>query len=184
MSADGWTAIATWALFSATLLGAILVIVTLNSSRKETKRANDRIKKQATVNFYAGSLERRISWQSDFPHPRESKAIALMLERLKDQPLSQESIELKSKIHAYLAFWELTAVALNNDVFDEKLFQDLLKGHFLALEENYRPFIEDAWVEFDDEDKKLYENIEQLAKAWNSPKPTPTPASRHLEDSC
>jgi hypothetical protein len=169
MKPDGWTALGTWALFGATLLGAVLVIVTLNSSRRETKRANSRIKKQATVNFYADTLERRINWQSDFPHPRQSEAIALMLNRLKQQPLSQENILLKNKIHSYLAFWELTAVALSHNVFDRDLFQDLLKGHFLAVEENYRPFIEDARLELKDKDNKLYAEIQDLARAWGNP---------------
>jgi hypothetical protein len=47
MNADDWTAVATIALFSATLLGAIFVWLELNTGRKESAEAHSRTRRQA-----------------------------------------------------------------------------------------------------------------------------------------
>jgi Domain of unknown function (DUF4760) len=166
MTPDQWIAFWTMLLFSATLLGAIFVLVELRNGHRENKAANSRAKKQATVDFYTQTLERRINWQMDLPLGRDRKAVELVLGQLKENPQSEEIKLLKNKIHAYLGFWELTAVAIRHDVFDEALFQDILKTHFLQVEEHYRPFMTDARNEIGENGTQLYVQFEQLAAEW------------------
>jgi Domain of unknown function (DUF4760) len=171
MSADDWLAIGTMLLFGATLLGAIFVLIELRNGHREAREANIRAKKQATVTFYTQTLERRINWQSDLPHDRDATAVATLLRGLTEDPHSEQSVDLKNKIHSYLGFWELTAVALRHNVFDEELFQDILKTHFLQVQEHYQPFIEAARTEFGAKGQRLYVEMQNLAADWSTPQP-------------
>lgn len=181
MSADGWIAIWTMLLFGATLLGAIFVLMELRSGHQETKKANIRAKKQATVSFATQTLDRRIYWQSDLPHPRDRAAIESMLKELKKNPDSEDSKARRNRIRSYLGFWELTAVALEHDVFDVELFHDMLKTHFLQVVRNYRPFIDDARAEFGDDSKQLYVEMTKLADDWSDPISKPIRRRQHLK---
>jgi hypothetical protein len=169
VSADDLIAIGTLLLFGATLLGAGFVFWELRSGHKETRDANIRTKKQATVDFYTQTLSRIVDREAELPPDRDGPAIRFMLERLKDNPYGHGNEALKDKIHSYLAFWELTAVAIKQEVFDQELFQDMLKTHFLQLEEHYRPFIEDARNEYGANGKELYVQFEELAAKWRRP---------------
>lgn len=173
MSADDWIAVGTMFLFAATLLGAFLALTALRSGLNETKKANTRAKKQATVDFAVQTLDRRIYWQSDLPHPRDAEAIGLMPRELQENPDTEDCKDRKNKIRSYLGFWELTAVALRHDVFDEKLFQDMLRTHFLQVVKNYRPFIDYARKEFGDASKELYVVMVDLAADWDNLAPAP-----------
>jgi hypothetical protein len=171
MSADDWIAIGTILLFLATLLGAIFVLVELRNGHNEAKDANSRAKKQATVDFYTQTLERRISWQQDFWHDRDAHAVGQMLARLKADPDSAESKTRRDRINSYLGFWELTAIAIKHEVFDENFFKDMLMTHFLQVEEHYRTFIYEARNEFGENGRQLYVEMEALAAAWRNPVP-------------
>jgi hypothetical protein len=175
MSADDWIAIGTMFLFGATLLGAFFALAELRNGLEETKKANIRAKKQATVDFAIQTLDRRIYWQSDLPHPRDAESIRLLLKQLKEDPGSEDSRERKNKLRSYLGFWEVTAVALSHNVFDQNLFQDMMKTHFLLVVKNYRPFIEDARKEFGDDSKELYVVMLKLAAGWGAPGPGSSP---------
>jgi Domain of unknown function (DUF4760) len=170
--ADDWIAIGTLLLFGATLLGAGFVFWELRSGHEETKEANSRTKKQATVDFYTQTLSRIVARETELPHDRDGPAIRFMLKDLKDNPYGHGNETLKDKIHSYLAFWELTAVAIKQEVFDQELFQAMLKTHFLQLEEHYRPFIEDARNEYGANGKELYVQLQDLADSWRRPATT------------
>jgi uncharacterized protein DUF4760 len=172
MSAGNWTALGTMLLFSATLLGATFVLLELRGGNKDVREANSRAKKQATVNFYTQTLERRINWQSDLPSDRDSSAVDLMIRDLIGSPQDKEKKARKAAIHSYLAYWELTAVAIRHDVFDEELFKDILMTRFLQVEQNYRPFVKAARAELGDSGTQLYVQLEKLAAEWRDPAPS------------
>jgi hypothetical protein len=177
ITADAWIAIATFLLFTATALGALFVLWELHNSRREAEKGHReaeeerrRVRKQATITFYTQTLERLSAWQASHPPDWDKAAIDAMLEKLADDT-STHGYELNNEIHSYLAFWELTATALNHEVFDEELFKDLLKRHFLALRENYRPFIDKARNEKAPSGGQLYVQIERLARKLEEQEP-------------
>jgi uncharacterized protein DUF4760 len=176
MSTDDWIAIATMLLFGATLFGAFLVLAEVKSGHEENQAAHIenqaahiRAKKQATLNYYTQTLDRLFKLQSElhFPHDRDGDAIAVILKEIKENPDSDESVDRTNKIHSYLAFWELTAVAIKQEVFDEEFFRDILETHFLLLEKHYRPFMQDARKKHGKNTENLYIKIAELAEDWN-----------------
>jgi hypothetical protein len=171
MNADDWTAVATIALFSATLLGAIFVWLELNTGRKESAEAHSRTRRQATIDFYIQTLERRIRWRSDFPDDYDRDALHSTFEHLAADPYSTDNEESIKQIKEYMAFWELTAIAITNDVYDEDLFRVMLRSRFLNIAENYRPFMDYARKERGDNTKRLYVNLQELAADWRGPVP-------------
>jgi Domain of unknown function (DUF4760) len=173
VNADDWIALGTILLFGATLLGALFVLIELRSGHTEAKEAHDRARRQATINFYTQTLERRISWEeSDLPYIRNAGAVELMLKELKENPHSDESEKRKKQIRSYLGFWELTAVAIIRDVFDEEIFRDMLETHFLQVEKHYHPFIVEVREERGGDTGQLYTKMEELATKWRSGPPS------------
>jgi uncharacterized protein DUF4760 len=169
MSTDDWIAIGTMLLFGATLFGAFLVLAEVKNGHEENQAAHVRAKKQATLNYYTQTLDRLFKLQSDlhFPHDRDGDAIALILKEIKESPDSEESVNRSTQIHSYLAFWELTAVAIKQEVFDEEFFRDILETHFLLLEKHYRPFMQDARRKHGKNTENLYIKIRELAADWH-----------------
>jgi hypothetical protein len=171
MNADDWTAVATIALFSATLLGAIFVWLELNTGRKESAEAHSRARKQATIDFYIQTLERRIRWRSSFQDDYDRDGLRSTIEQLAADPDSAQNEKRIKQIKEYMAFWELTAIAITNDVYDEDLFRVMLRSRFLNIAENYRPFMDYARKERGDNTKRLYVNLQELAADWREPMP-------------
>jgi len=170
MKADDWIAIGTILLFGATLLGASFVFMELRSGHREAKGAHDRARRQATIDFYTRTLEQRISWEeSDLPYIRNAEAVDLMLKKLEEDPHSDESEKRKKQLRSYLGFWELTAVAIIREVFDEEIFRDMLETHFLLVEKRYRSFMDEARNERGSDTEQLYVKMKELAARWNNP---------------
>ena len=145
----------------------------LRSGHKEAKEAHDRARRQATIEFYTQTLERRISWEeSDLPYIRDAGAVELMLKKLKENPHSDESEKRKRQIRSYLGFWELTAVAIIREVFDDEIFRDMLETHFLLVEKHYHPFMVEAREERGGDTGQLYMKMEELATKWRSLPPS------------
>lgn len=175
-TAEDWTAIGTMLLFFATVVGALFLLLELNRGRIENKQAsrqseeaNLRTKKQATVSFYADTLERLSEWEIVLPPDRDGAGVNLFLKLLNDKENNSERQKIEAVVRSYLGFWELAATAVKHGVFDVDLFKDLSEGHLIALVDNWEPFIKSTREEITaagGDGSRLYIELETLASKW------------------
>ena len=143
---DGWTlAVAVVAsltnivIFAALLWQLQLLQRQLRQTHEVTVLDHDRRRKQATIEFYATTLGEQRRMRETLPHDRNKAALQPFI----DRAISGDE-DINKAIVAYLSLHNLIAISVRSDVFDIGVIDQAFGGRLLALEENYRRWIDSA----------------------------------------
>lgn len=133
----GGAAVTNIVVFGVLLLQLSYLRRQIRQAQESTELDHGRRRRQATIEFYATTLDRLQRLREDLPHDRDSAAVEAVTRRA----LSGDD-EANKKIAAYLTMHNLVAVSVRSDVFDVVVIDHLFGGRLLALVANYGPWIE------------------------------------------
>ena len=100
---------------------------------------HDRRKKESTLDFYAGTIDKRSSFREALPNDRDAQAISDLITPLIEQASNSTSNRMVAE---YLNYLELLAVGVNLDIYDFETINRLAGGRIIAVANNYAPWIE------------------------------------------
>lgn len=95
-------------------------------------------KRQATIDFYMGSVEQRRYWASVLPDVMNAPAVAEFIEAAFE---SDDTVK-HQHISDYLSFFEALAVAVAGDVYDLEILDSMGGTVIRKTAANYRPYFE------------------------------------------
>ncbi len=171
MTAEEHVATATYLLAALTGLLAVVTAVSagflwaqLRAARRDAAEIVARERRQATMQFFADTLDIRRSMPLELPEDRDAEGIARLLAEIRGT--SPEAQRKRAHLNEYLAWWELTATSVHGDVavFDPRLLELFASGRLAAVWRNYRPFIEEQRKAYGE--RGLYEQLEAVAVRW------------------
>jgi hypothetical protein len=149
-----------------TAVSAAFLWAQLRAARHDAGDVSARERRQATMQFFAETLDIRRTMPLELPEDRDRAGIAQLLNRL--EGTSPEIRRERSLLNEYLAWWELTATSINPEVnvFDPRLLELFANGRLIAVWNNYRPFIlaEREWHGEPD----LFSELEAVANQWQA----------------
>jgi hypothetical protein len=128
----------------------------LGQARDATALDHDRRQKQATIDFYAVTLDKMAELRAVLPYDRDEAGVQDMLSRVKG-----EDDQVGKAITEYLSLFELLATGVRTGVFDLSVLERAAGGRIRAIASHYRPWIQQRRELFDN--PHLYEELEQLA---------------------
>lgn len=142
----------------------------LRAARHDAQAVERREMRQATMQFFADTLDIRRTMPLELPEDRDRAGIARLVSRVQGD--SEEAQRDRSLLNEYLAWWELTASSINDEVqvFDPGLLHLFASGRLVAVWMNYEPFIQAERKRNSDPD--LYEQLEIVAKRWSDAQAT------------
>jgi hypothetical protein len=123
---------------------------------ESTKRDHERRRKQATLDFYATTLEKRSQLRSILPYDRNVVGVRDLLSTATD-----EDSDAGHAITDYLSLFESLGAGVATDVYSFPVVDAVAGGRVLAIAENYGPWIRNRRQHFGT--PKLYEHLEALA---------------------
>ena len=129
----------------------------LGQARDATDRDHERRQKQATIDFYAVTLDKMAELRNTLPYDRDLAGIQDMLSRV-----NGEDDEVGKAVTEYLSLFELLATGVRTGVFDLSVLERAAGSRIRAIASHYRPWIKQRRELFDN--PHLYEELEQLAK--------------------
>jgi len=122
----------------------VVVVLQLRAVRRQVTAAerttlldHQRRKKQATIDFYAMTLESRLSLPANLPFDREADRVTEFLRGVGQTDNSSVRV-----VTDYLSLFELLATGVNTDVFDLEVISRMAGGRIRAMVRNYGPWIE------------------------------------------
>ena len=100
----------------------------------------------------------------ELPEDRDRAGVSQLIQRV--QANSEQAQRDRSLLNEYLAWWELTASSINDEVqvFDPRLLQLFASGRLIAVWTNYQPYIQAERKR--NSDPGLYDQLEIVAKRW------------------
>ena len=159
------------AAFAGVLVTLVAFVVELGLLRRQvaqattsTKLDHERRRKQATIEFYETTLNKRTELRAHLPYDRDAQAVAGLL-----ASVSHEDDDAGKAITEYLSLFELLAAGVRSGVFDHDVIQRIAGSRIRAIATNYRPWIEARRQLYSN--PALYQEIEWLAQSFE---PTPT----------
>ncbi len=114
----------------------VFVGLQLRSSNRANREDHDRRKKQATVDFWVQTLERRHAIVQQLTSDRNGQGLKKYLKHLGHE----DNAEVRT-VHRFLSLYELLAAAANTDVFDLEVLSRIAGRHVIATADTYR-----AWI--------------------------------------
>ncbi len=111
-----------------------ILVRQLRQDREATDRDHDRRQRQATLDFYAVTLDKMAELRSTLPYDRDEAGIREMLSRV-----TGEDDEIGKAITEYLSLFELLATGVRTGVFDLPVLNRAAGGRIRAIASNYRP---------------------------------------------
>ena len=103
-----------------------------------TKLEHMRRRKEATIEFYAGTIEARQELMDTMPRLHDLDGI----NRLINQAMGNPRGKAARNIAHYLGLFEMLSVAANTDAFDLELIDRLVGSRILRISEAYAPWID------------------------------------------
>ena len=161
MNAGDWTAIAAWVAAVFAGGGAVLVIFQLYLAQRTTRDEYENRRRQATIEFYARTINQRGEWNLKLPPDRDGEAIKVLIAQALD-PDGERTEEARRAIHNYLAFWELLSAGVAQNVLDRTTIRSLARGRAVAVWKNYEPFVTAERTRY--EAPLLYIELQRLAE--------------------
>jgi Domain of unknown function (DUF4760) len=147
-----------------TAVSAAFLWAQLRAARRDAASVAARERRQATMQFFASTLDIRRTMPLALPEDRDHEAIARLLKRL--EGTTPEIQRERALLSEYLAWWELTATSINPEVqvFDPRLLELFASGRLMAVWNNYRPFILAERERHGEHD--LFAELESVADRW------------------
>ena len=121
-----------------------------------TARDHDRRKKQATIDFWAATQDRRLALAIQLPLDRDVKEIKKFLKEA-----GQGDNEKVRTLADFLGLYEMLATGINADVFDFELFAVMAGPRITSVVDNYGDWIQERRDER--KDPLLYDELTHLA---------------------
>ena len=171
VTAEDHVATATYLLAGLTGLLAVVTGVSalflwaqLRAARRDAAEVAARERRQATMQFFADTLDIRRTMPLELPEDRDVESIGRLIVDVRGG--SAGARRRRALLNEYLAWWELTATSINNDVavFDPRLLQLFASGRLGAVWNNYRPFIMEERQAYGD--PGIYDQLEAVAVRW------------------
>jgi hypothetical protein len=171
VTAEEHVATATYLLAGLTGLLAVVTGVSagflwaqLRAARRDAAEVAARERRQATMQFFADTLDIRRTMPLDLPEDRDAAGIERLLKEIHEP--TPEAGRRRALLNEYLAWWELTATSIHEDVsvFDPRLLELFANGRLGAVWRNYRPFVLEEREQHGD--PGIYDQLEAVAKRW------------------
>jgi hypothetical protein len=171
VSVDEHIAAATYLLAGLTGLLALVTGISaaflwaqLRAARRDAQAIEMRERRQATMQFFADTLDIRRTIALELPEDRDQAGITRLIQRVQSE--SDDAQRERALLNEYLAWWELTASSIHEQVqvFDPSLLELFASGRLVAVWMNYQPFIQAERQRYGD--PGLYEELEHLAMRW------------------
>jgi len=126
-----------WFTAMVALFGVILIVVQVRQAAQAQLRDHDRRRRQATLEFYAETMERRIEWREVLPNDRDAEAVAAFV------PVPSDTADPANKLLGdYLNYYELIAIGVNLGILDFETIYRVAGTRLIAAFDNYRGWIE------------------------------------------
>src|SRR4051794_13935596 len=173
VTAEEHVAAATYLLASLTGLVALVTGVSagflwaqLRAARRDAALIAARERRQATMQFFADTLDIRRTMPLELPEDRDGEGVARLLADLRSG--SPGARRRRALLNEYLGWWELTATSIHEDVavFDARLLELFASGRLIAVWTNYRPFILEQRKQY--ADPELFDQLEAVAARWSA----------------
>jgi len=136
----------------------------LRAARHDAQAIEMRERRQATMQFFADTLDIRRTMPLELPEDRDKAGITRLIQRVRSE--SEDARHERALLNEYLAWWELTASSIHGEVqvFDPRLLELFASSRLVAVWTNYEPFIQAERQRYGDPD--LYVELEHLAQRW------------------
>jgi hypothetical protein len=108
----------------------------LKENLSQAAREADRIKRQATVEFYMSTAQKVSEWRSIIPDDWDKVRIGAFTRNVYRRNDKAKMLVLAS----YLGFFEALAVAIRADVYDLTTFDAIAGSRILNICQNYQQF--------------------------------------------
>jgi hypothetical protein len=108
----------------------------VKGSEEAVKMDHDRRKMQATIDFYAATIEKRTALSTKLPSDRDSEGTARFVKKYLRSD-GQHARDLTD----YLGFFELLATGVNTDTLDFKVMERMAGPRIEAIATNYSSWI-------------------------------------------
>lgn len=138
METNGWAASTALAALALNACLLIVVVMQLRHGIAATKLDHERRKKQATIEFYAATIEARQELMDEMPRLHDNDAITGLIEAASND----ENSDAARNVAHYLGLFEMLSVAANTDTFDLETIDRLVGSRILRISEVYSPWIE------------------------------------------
>jgi hypothetical protein len=146
-------------------IGLVFIAVQVVLARRQLRDNNElsakenlRIKRQATIDFYMGTVEKVAGWRSVLPDDWDRPQIDAYTESLYSGQRDKEKMLILAN---YLAFWEALAVAIRAGIYDLAVFDSIAGSRILNICDNYQKFFAARREEVGT--RLAYVNLEWLA---------------------
>lgn len=139
----GMTTYETWSVWLGAVLACLTagglggVIYQVRLAAKAQRLDNIRRCEQATLEFYAGTMQGRVNWRQCLPDDRDGDAIAAFVQDPAD--LTHPTNKLVSE---YLNYFESLATGVNLRIYDLDTIDHIAGPRLIATYRNYLPWIE------------------------------------------
>lgn len=133
-------------------------------AEEATRLDHDRRRKQATLDFYTATLEKRAALRDLLPYDRDADAIRDLIRDIKSEDDGRGK-----EITNYLSLFEGLAAGVNSGVYDLDTIERVAGGRIRAIAHNYKSWIDSRRAMFDN--PNLYEELDHLAGQLEARRP-------------
>jgi hypothetical protein len=145
----------------------VMVVLQLRAVQRQVKDSesqafldNQRRKKQATIDFWAATQDRRLKLSDDLPLDSDQEAIATFL-----TSIGQGDSDKSRTLTAFLGLYELLAAGINSDVLDLVLFARIAGPRIISVTKGYGAWIDERRTLRND--RLLYDELTTLSDTLN-----------------
>ena len=131
----------------------------INDNLKRSIEEADRVKRQATVEFYMATMKKVGEWRSKLPADWDKRAIDAYV-RNAYRRRHEDKIRVLAN---YLQYYEALSVAVLSDVYDKRIIDSIAGSRIMNIAENYAGFFVARRKEVGAD--TAYRNLEQLGYA-------------------
>lgn len=163
-----WSVVLTGAGFALNVVLFVVLVIQLSALRAQIKDARNataldhaRRKKQATIDFYIMTTERRSELAHLLPYDRDFEGIARHIAKI-----GQANTRVVRATAEYLDLFETLATGVRTDVFDLEVIEGIATGQIRDMAKAYQPWIAQRRKHVGSE--TLYAELTALARALES----------------
>ncbi|MEM9810353.1 MAG: DUF4760 domain-containing protein [Pseudomonadota bacterium] len=144
------------------LAAGVTAVIAWRIAKKTIMQQRVIARRRATIDF----IEKR-KWDSDYLAARQT---FILLRDDKDRSIAywaeadQKDRPERTTIRNILNDYELVAIGMKEDIFDEQIYRKWWRGTLLEDWKKSLPFIKSVQ---DSVQSKIYTNFQELAEAWN-----------------
>jgi hypothetical protein len=170
VSSDDWSAVISAFSSAVSVVAFIVLIVQLKLLREQVQHAKntfiaeqERIRRQATLEFMTSTLNQRLDFQRALPYEENEVSMRRFLSKRK------RVTEERAPFWDYLNYFEVLATSVNCEIFDIEVVQRVMGPKLVRTYDGYHDLIASARIYYGR--PSLYKEMEILATNLRSLKP-------------